>query len=130
MYLIGVTLVYGGPGAPEADADRLHFFGGAILLHQAWGTKISKSPRTTTNSRETFIYYVKTTPFESGFQYLARTAPTFAELVVVMWGQRTIGSRGHFGERLKVLCGRKCLPAAMGITRLTRGGQNARSYRL
>ena len=46
----------------------------------------------------------------------------FAELVVVLWGQRTIGSRGHFGERLRVICGIKCLPAAMGITRLTRGG--------
>ena len=51
----------------------------------------------------------------------------FAELVVVLWGQPTIGSRGHFGERLRVICGIKCLPAAMGITRLTRGGQNARS---
>ena len=54
----------------------------------------------------------------------------FAELVVVLWGQRTIGSRGHFRERLRVVCGRECLAAATGITRLTRGGQHARSYRL
>ena len=54
----------------------------------------------------------------------------FAELVVVLWGKRTIGSRGHFGERLRGICGIKCLPAAMGITPLTRGGQNARGYRL
>ena len=54
----------------------------------------------------------------------------FAELVVVLWGQRTIGSRGDFRERLRVVCGIKCLPAAMGITPLTRGGQNARGYRL
>ena len=53
----------------------------------------------------------------------------FAELVV-LWGQRTIGSRGRFRERLRVLCGRECLAAATGITRLTRGDQNARSYRL
>ena len=46
------------------------------------------------------------------------------------WGQRTIWSRGHFRDRLRVVCGRECLAAATGITRLTRGGQNARSYRL
>ena len=55
---------------------------------------------------------------------------TFAELVVLLWGKCTIGSRGHFGDRLRVICGIKCLPAAMGITPLTRGGQNARSHRL
>ena len=53
----------------------------------------------------------------------------FAELVV-LWGQRTIWSRGHFRDRLRVVCGRECLAAATGITRLTRGGQNARSCRL
>ena len=47
-----------------------------------------------------------------------------------VWGQLTIWSRGHFRERLRVLCGRECLAAATGITRLTRGGQNANSYRV
>ena len=46
----------------------------------------------------------------------------FAKLVV-LWGQRTIWSRGHFRERLRVVCGRECLAAATGITRLTREGK-------
>ena len=43
---------------------------------------------------------------------------------------KLILDRGHFRERLRVVCGRECLAGATGITRLTRGGQNARNYRL